>query len=122
MAEDWSRQEVEATVEDYFAMLHAELRAEPFNKTQHRRHLASLLRARSDGAIERKHQNISAVLIELGFPYIQGYKPLSNYQQLLFDVVEAWLVPGQPVVGIVAAHSGHREHPDRFMVNAQIGW
>jgi hypothetical protein len=102
MAEDWSRHEVEATVEDYFSMLHAELRGEPFNKTEHRRQLAAVLRARSDGAIERKHQNVSAVLIELGFPYIRGYKPLRNYQQLLFDVVAARLAPDQAVVEIVA--------------------
>lgn len=103
MADNWSRREVEATVEDYFSMLHAELRAEPYNKTEHRRQLASLLSARSDGAIERKHQNISAILIELGFPYIQGYKPLRNYQQLLFDVVAARLVPNQPLVEVVEA-------------------
>lgn len=102
MAEDWSRQEVEATVQDYFSMLHAELRGDAFNKTEHRRQLATLLRARSGGAIERKHQNISAVLIELGFPYIRGYKPLRNDQQLLFDVVAARLSPDQPVVEIVA--------------------
>jgi hypothetical protein len=102
MAEDWSRHEVEATVQDYFSMLHSELRGEPFNKTEHRRQLAALLRARSDGAIERKHQNVSAVLIELGFPYIRGYKPLRNYQQLLFDVVAARLAPDQAVVEIVA--------------------
>ena len=76
----WSRVEVEAIVADYVAMLTAELRREPYSKTAHRRALAPLLDARSDGAIERKHQNISAVLIELGFPYIFGYKPLGNYQ------------------------------------------
>jgi hypothetical protein len=103
MAEDWSREEVEATIEDYFSMLHTELRGEHYSKTQHRRDLASLLQARSDGAIERKHQNISAILIELGFPYIQGYKPLRNYQQLLFDVVAARLDPGQPIVEVVEA-------------------
>jgi hypothetical protein len=102
MAEDWTRQEVEATVQDYFSMLHAELRGEPFNKTQHRRQLAPLLRGRTDAAIERKHQNISAVLNELGFPSIRGYKPLHNYQQLLFEAVAARLAPDQPVVEIVA--------------------
>ncbi len=87
MAREWTRIEVEATIADYFAMLQAELRGEPYNKTEHRRHLKRLLHDRSDGAIERKHQNISATLIELGYPYIDGYKPLRNYQQLLYDVV-----------------------------------
>jgi hypothetical protein len=87
MGTDWSRAEVEATVADYFDMLEREIRGVEYNKSEHRRRLTALLRHRSDGAIERKHQNISAVLIELGFVYIPGYKPLRNYQQLLLDVV-----------------------------------
>ena len=87
MNQDWSRSEVEATVADYFDMLQRELSGLDYNKTEHRRRLGVLLDNRSDGAVERKHQNISAILIELGFAYISGYKPLSNYQQLLFEVV-----------------------------------
>lgn len=88
MAGNWSRFEVEATVADYVAMLESEIRGEPYSKAEHRRALQPLLADRSEGAIEYKHQNISAVLIELGYPYIDGYKPAFNYQQLLFDVVE----------------------------------
>lgn len=84
----WSLVEVEATVADYVTMLITELRGEPLNKTTHRRHLSSQLNGRSDTAIERKHQNISAILISLGHPYIAGYKPLGNYQALLAQVVE----------------------------------
>jgi hypothetical protein len=89
---DWSRSEVEATVADYFAMLEHEVRGEPYNKTAHRKALASRLEQRSDAAIERKHQNISAILIDLGFVFIAGYKPLGNYQRLLFEVVQERLV------------------------------
>jgi len=67
MANDWSREEVEATISDYFDMLAMELRGESFNKAEHNRHLQRLLIRRSAGAIEKKHQNISAVLIELGY-------------------------------------------------------
>lgn len=88
MPDNWTREEVEATVADYFSMLSLELRGESFNKKQHNRTLQSLLRNRSAGAIEYKHQNISAILIELGFPYIEGYKPASNWQDLLRVVVE----------------------------------
>ena len=87
MSSDWSRQEVEATVRDYFDMLASELEGEWFNKAAHNRGLRAQLDGRSRGAVERKHQNISAVLIELGFPYISGYKPLSNVQHMLRDVV-----------------------------------
>jgi hypothetical protein len=89
---DWSRLEVEAAVADYLDMLALELRGEPFNKAEHNRNLARVLNDRTRGSIERKHQNISAVLIELGYPYIDGYKPLSNYQELLKDVVEERLM------------------------------
>jgi hypothetical protein len=70
-------------------MLVMELAGQSFNKTAHRRALLAKLDGRSEGAIERKHQNISAVLIENGCPYISGYKPLGNYQALLREVVES---------------------------------
>ncbi|MBA3353741.1 MAG: DUF3883 domain-containing protein [Blastocatellia bacterium] len=86
---DWSRSEVEATVRDYFDMLARELSGEPFNKAEHNRLLQHLLPGRTKGAIEMKHQNISAVLIEFGYPYIAGYKPLPNFQRsLLPQIVE----------------------------------
>jgi hypothetical protein len=87
VAGDWTRVEVEAIVSDYFAMLVAELRGEPVNKAARNRALQQLLTGRSRGAIEFKHANISAVMIERGYPYIEGYKPRGNYQDLLADVV-----------------------------------
>jgi hypothetical protein len=89
--EEWTRQEVELIVADYFEMLRAELLARPYSKSAHRSALRPLLRGRSDGSIEFKHQNISAVLVALGHPYIGGYKPRANYQSLLYDVVEQHL-------------------------------
>jgi hypothetical protein len=86
-ARDWSLFEVEATISSYLTMLTKELKGEIYNKTAHRHQLQNLLHDRSDAAIEKKHQNISAVLTELGIPYIRGYKPLYNYQRLLFDIV-----------------------------------
>jgi hypothetical protein len=88
MLDDWSREEVEATVSDYFDMLTKELRGEEFNKAEHNRNLQKLLNRRTKGAIEKKHQNISGVLIELGYPYIDGYKPLRNHQVLLRGVIQ----------------------------------
>lgn len=87
MSESWSREEVESTVADYFHMLTMELAGQQYSKADHRRKLIRLLKNRSEGAIERKHQNISAILIELGCQYIPGYKPLRNYQALLYEVV-----------------------------------
>ena len=48
MAADWSREEVEATVADYFSMLEAELAGTRYDKTEHRRQLLPMLDARSD--------------------------------------------------------------------------
>lgn len=87
MSGAWSREEVEATVADYLHMLTMELTGQQYSKSDHRRKLIRLLNNRTEGAIGRKHSNISAVLIELGCPYIAGYKPLSNYQTLLYEVV-----------------------------------
>lgn len=91
MPEGWSAEEIRATVEDYFDMLEAELTNRPFNKSEHRRTLMSRLRGRSPTAVERKHQNISAILREIGLPSIDGYKRLPNYQQALADDVQRYV-------------------------------
>ncbi|WP_220636542.1 DUF3883 domain-containing protein [Georgfuchsia toluolica] len=70
-------------------MLTLELSGQSYNKTAHRKSLLAKLDGRSEGAVERKHQNISAILIALGCPYISGYKPLGNYQSLLREVIES---------------------------------
>jgi hypothetical protein len=84
----WSWDEVEATVADYLAMLRKELRREKYSKAAHRRALLKRLDGRSEPAVEFKHPNISAVMNELGYPAIEGYKPRRNYQELIRDVVE----------------------------------
>lgn len=86
---DWSLPEVEACVASYFRMLTLELSGQAYSKTEHRRALLELLDGRNDAAVEQKHRNISAVLLELGCPSIRGYKPLSNFQRLLREVVES---------------------------------
>ncbi len=99
MAESWSENEVELIVADYLDMLAAEMTGRPYSKTEHRRRLIGRLRDRSEGSIERKHQNISAVLLDMGVPYIDGYKPLRNYQrQLLPDKVLELLVSDESLL------------------------
>ena len=84
---DWTRSEVEAIVDDYLSMLTSELAGTPFSKTSHRRALLARLNSRSEQSVEFKHANISAALLDAGLPYINGYKPRSNYQALLAEVV-----------------------------------
>ena len=92
----WDWLECEAVVQDYFIMLRKELCGDRYSKAEHRRNLLPKLNGRSEGSVEFKHQNISAVLIEMGQPYIQGYKPAFNYQQQLRAVVMAYLA-GHPI-------------------------
>jgi hypothetical protein len=46
-------------------MLTLELAGQRYNKSAHRRELLQKLNGRSNGAVELKHQNISAVLLDL---------------------------------------------------------
>lgn len=86
---EWSREEVEAIVADYLKMLSLELSGQTFNKSAHRRALQIKLNQRSESSVEFKHCNLSAVMIDLGFPYIRGYQPRGNYQSLLYEVATA---------------------------------
>lgn len=89
--ENWSQAEVRSTVLDYMAMLRFELAGQNYNKAAHRRALLAKLDGRTEAAIEFKHQNISAVLRDLGYFWIPGYKPAQNYQGQLALEVEQWV-------------------------------
>jgi hypothetical protein len=89
---DWSADEVRLIVADYFDMLRLDLADRPFSKAEHNQTLRERLSDRSEGSVEFKHQNISAVLLDMGRPYLDGYKPAKNYQRrLLPQAVEAYL-------------------------------
>ncbi|MFC3175016.1 hypothetical protein ACFOD9_12220 [Novosphingobium bradum] len=90
LADAWSDREIDLIVADYFAMLTDELADVPFNKAEHNRALQELT-GRSKGSVEFKHQNISAVMLGLGQPWITGYKPAANFQNALVDGVLRWL-------------------------------
>lgn len=102
---DWSDNSVDLIVADYFVMLELELAGQTFNKAERNRALQALT-GRVHGAIEKKHQNISAVLVRLGLPWIQGYKPLANFQNALVEGIGRFLaLKGLPVLGVAAAAS-----------------
>jgi hypothetical protein len=84
---DWTDEENDLIVEDYFDMLAAELAKHPYVKAHHRRDILPKLNGRSEGSVEFKHQNISAVMLGLGEPRIEGYKPASRFQMSLVDAV-----------------------------------
>lgn len=123
MAGDWSPEEVAATVADYFVMLAHELRGESYSKREHNHRLQQQLHGRSAPAIEFKHSNISAVLIELGFPYIDGYKPRGNYQELLKEEVAARLEGDVVIANAAEAIVGapvHAAPPERSLEDVLV--
>src|SRR5208337_248272 len=87
---NWQDDELDAIVADYFAMLAADLSGQPYVKAQHSAALMAQI-GRTHRSVEFKHQNISAVLDELGMPWIPGYKPKRNYQNALFDAIDRYL-------------------------------
>jgi hypothetical protein len=103
----WSDWEVDAIVADYFNMLADEIAAKDYNKSEHRRALQELI-GRDPGSIERKHQNISAVLERLGLRFIRGYKPLAHFQNALLNAVERYLSSnGQAIFSFTSAVPDH---------------
>lgn len=90
-SDDWTTTENDLIVADYLAMLALEISGQPFNKAEHNRNVRACLNDRSRGSVEMKHQNISAVLMGLGQPWIDGYKPLPRYQNALVEAVIRWL-------------------------------
>ena len=92
MSDSWSNIEVELIVADYFNMLSNELKGKAYSKSEHRRAILHLLANRSEGSIEFKNQNISAVLINQGQPYIKGYLPRFNFQRSLEEKVIEYLL------------------------------
>lgn len=94
---------MEAIVDDYLSMLASELSGTLFNKAAHRRALREKLVNRSDASIEFKHANISAALLEAGFPYINGYKPRWHYQALLADVIGERLAAQRTLLDLAVA-------------------
>ena len=96
MAEDskagmhWQGDELDEIVADYFAMLTLELSGQPYIKSKHSSALMARI-GRSHRSVEFKHQNISAVLDELGMPWIKGYRPKVNYQNAIFDAIDRYL-------------------------------
>lgn len=94
---DWSSTELDLIVADYFAMLKEEQAGQTVHKTEHRRRLKAHVQ-RSDGSIEFKHRNISAVLARLGLPRIRGYIPAWNFQGAIAEAIGRYLeIDSDPV-------------------------
>lgn len=72
-------------------MLVLDLSGAEYVKAHRRIALAPRLDGRTKASIERKHCNISAVLVRMGLPYVDGYKPLGHFQAKLRAAVEEYI-------------------------------
>lgn len=97
---DWTDAENDLIVADYFAMFRMVLAGTTPNKSQHRRELLTKIQKindRNEKSIERKHMNISGVLMGAGEIWLPGYAPNPNYQISLEDAVARWLTANRSI-------------------------
>lgn len=87
---NWTDEELDLIVADYFSMFQDEAIGKSYNKAEHNRLLRRHI-DRSEGSIEFKHQNISAVLLKLGLPRIVGYLPAANFQRTIIAAVDRFI-------------------------------
>lgn len=106
---DWTGEELDLIVADYFSMLRDETAGLAFNKAAHNRALQSQI-DRSESSIEFKHRNISAVLEQIGLQPINGYLPAANFQRSLIGAVARYVGANRSVL-----------HPERIAVDPAIG-
>ena len=92
----WSDDELDAIVADYFSMLRAELSRQPYVKSHHSAVLMEQI-GRTHRSVEFKHQNISAVLEEMDWPWIFGYKPKRNFQDSIFRAIDRYLSSNEDI-------------------------
>ncbi len=95
-------------------MLNDEVAGVPFSKAGHNRLLRSKI-DRSEGSIEFKHQNISAVLQRLGLPRIRGYLPAVNYQKAIIAAIDRYLSQNPIALRPEKAISGFAERRGLFV-------
>src|SRR3546814_3273745 len=96
-------------------MLTAEVSGQLYVKRHHSVALMEQI-GRTHRSVEFKHQNISAVLEELGMSWIQGYKPKRNYQDAIFGAIERYVLVHPEVLDLqpsprllAAAEEGDRK-------------
>jgi hypothetical protein len=111
---NWTGEELDLILSDYFLMLNDESAGIPFNKAEHNRLLRSKI-DRTGGSIEFKHQNISAVLQRLGLPRIKGYLPATNYQKAIIAAIDRYLSQNPVALHPEMALNGFTERPGLFV-------
>jgi hypothetical protein len=123
----WTAEQNRSIVEQYFGMVRDQWAGRPFVKAHLYRELSQRLGgARGEGAVERKHQNISAVLDMLGLPHLKGLQPQENIQGDLQLEVQRQLEADPGLFGIlqhlaVGAGPGAANKPEVGLVALKLG-
>ncbi|MGA2050839.1 MAG: DUF3883 domain-containing protein [Terracidiphilus sp.] len=98
----WNDDELDLIVADYFVMLTNDLTGAPYVKSRHNA-VVMAETGRTHRSVEFKHQNISAVLDELGLPWIPGYIPKRNYQNAIFETIDRYLSANPAILEFIPA-------------------
>lgn len=93
-APDPARQR-EILVQNYFIMLDAEIQGALYSKADHRNRLLKELGVADVDALDRSHRHISAVLAEMGLPFVDSFPPEGGYAAELEKAVRAF-IEGNP--------------------------
>tara|TARA_Y100000996_G_scaffold394491_1_gene358892 strand:+ start:188 stop:1471 length:1284 start_codon:yes stop_codon:yes gene_type:complete len=83
----WTKQELEVAVKTYLSMLREEEQGRDYMKVQYLRDAQQLIPNRTVKSVEFRMSNISAVLDDLGKPWIDGYKPARNVGRNVTDMI-----------------------------------
>lgn len=76
---NWSDPELEAAVRVYIQMLDEQQAGRAFVKSDYNDLLrAQHLKTRTKAAVEYRMRNISAAMVAMGLPYVEGYLPAKN--------------------------------------------
>lgn len=111
---DWTDDELDLIIADYFLMLNDEAVGVSFNKAQHNQLLRNKI-DRSRASIEFKHRNISAVLEKLCLPRIRGYAPAANYQGAIVAAIDRYISQNPAALHPERVASGLAERPGLFV-------
>lgn len=106
----WSVAENEVVLTEYFTMLEQDLAGQDYVKARHNERVRDRT-GRSKGSVEFKFQNISAALLDLNAPWIQGYKPARNYQGSLAESVSRFLGERPSLLNLMRQNLEHPAVP-----------
>jgi hypothetical protein len=83
----WTDDELRSAIRAYQRLLDADARGASLSKQEVAEALMQVT-GRTRASVERRFQNISAILVERGLPRVSGYPPQAHYPQRLVELME----------------------------------